>query len=182
MNKSVGLIELRSIPIGIKTADEMLKAADVELIMNTPICPGKYIIIIAGNVGAVKSSVTAGIRTSDIFIVDSHIINNINEKVIPALTGTSKVNDIKSIGVLETISAVTSIKAGDIAVKASNVQLIEIRVARGLAGKGYLLFAGELSSVNSAMKACINGLHDGGEIISSSVIASPHQQLMSKLL
>jgi microcompartment protein CcmL/EutN len=33
---SLGLIELRSISRGIKTTDEMLKCADVEIVMSSP--------------------------------------------------------------------------------------------------------------------------------------------------
>ena len=47
MKKAIGLVEIKSIPIGIETADEMLKAANVELIMANPICPGKYMILIS---------------------------------------------------------------------------------------------------------------------------------------
>ena len=64
MKKAIGLVEIKSIPIGIETADEMLKAANVELIMANPICPGKYMILITGDVGAVKSSVESGKKSS----------------------------------------------------------------------------------------------------------------------
>ena len=36
---------------GIQTADEMVKAGNVELLLSTPICPGKYVIIVGGHVG-----------------------------------------------------------------------------------------------------------------------------------
>ena len=182
MNTSLGLIELRSIAIGMKAADEMLKAADVHLIMATPICPGKYIIIVSGNVGAVKNSVEVVIKESGIFIVDHQIINNVNEKVTPAIAGTSDFGPLKSIGIVESMSALTSIKAGDIAVKASNVELIEIRIARGLGGKGFLVITGELSSVKSAIKACENQLQEEGLIISTAVIASPQKELLDKII
>ena len=74
MGKSIGLIELKSIPAGVQTADEMLKAANVELLVATAICPGKYIIIISGQVGAVKSSMEtvqiglSGVRKQPVFI------------------------------------------------------------------------------------------------------------------
>ena len=48
MKRAIGLVELKSIPAGIQTADEMLKAAEVELIMANPVCPGKYVIIVSG--------------------------------------------------------------------------------------------------------------------------------------
>ena len=46
MGKSIGLLELKSIPVGIETADAVLKAANVELLTATPTYPGKYVIII----------------------------------------------------------------------------------------------------------------------------------------
>nr|WP_312577217.1 BMC domain-containing protein [Sedimentibacter sp.] len=181
MRNSLGLIEMRSIATGIKTADEMLKSADVELIMSSPICPGKYVILVSGNVGSVKNAVETGIRTADIFLVESHIINNLDDKVIPALSATTEIKEMKALGVIETISALTSVKAGDIAVKASSVELIEIRIARGLGGKGFVVLTGELSSVKSAVQTCLNELKDGGEIVSTSVIPSPHPGLIPKL-
>lgn len=181
MKNSLGLIEMRSIATGIKTADEMLKSADVELIMSSPICPGKYVILVAGNVGSVKNAIETGIRVADVFLVESHIINNLDDKVIPALSATTEIKEMKSIGVIETISALTSVKAGDIAVKASSVELIEIRIARGLGGKGFVVLTGELSSVKSAVQTCLSELRDGGEIVSTSVIPSPHPSLIAKL-
>ena len=46
MGKSIGLLELKSIPVGIETADAVLKAANVELLTATPTCPGKYLSLI----------------------------------------------------------------------------------------------------------------------------------------
>lgn len=54
MRKAVGFVEIKSIPVGIQTADEMVKAGNVELLLSTPICPGKYVIIVGGHVGPVK--------------------------------------------------------------------------------------------------------------------------------
>ena len=91
------------------------------------------------------------------------------------------IDNVKSIGAIETISALTAIKAGDIAVKASNVKLIETRIAKGLGGKGFLILTGEISAVKSAIKSCLNELEDSGSIISTSVISSPHKSLIEKL-
>ena len=106
MKKAIGLMELKSIPIGIETADEMLKAANVDLIMANPICPGKYMILISGDVGAVKSSIETGKKVADIFLVEYHIINNVHEDVLISLSGYSEIDKVKSIGAIETISAV----------------------------------------------------------------------------
>lgn len=182
MRKDIGLIELKSTPMGILTADEMLKAADIELILSTPICPGKYVIIISGNVGAVKSAVNTGKNVAGLFLIDSYIITNVHEKVFPALSGLSAANELKSVGAIETMSAISSVKAGDTAVKASNVDLIEIRIARGLGGKSFMILSGDVSSVKTAIDACKAELEESGELISAVVIPSPHKDLQKYLI
>ena len=182
MKKSIGLLELKSIPVGVQSADEMLKAADVELLVATAICPGKYIIIINGQVGAVKSSMQRGIQVAGTFLICHHTINNVHASVPSALVGTVEVENITAIGMLETMSALTAVRAADIAAKASNITLMEVRVARGLGGKGYLIFTGEVSAVKSALNSCVTQLADVGDITSTCVIPSPHKGLIDKLL
>lgn len=182
MKRSIGLLEYKSIAKGIEAADAMVKAANVELLLSTPICPGKYITIIGGDVGAVKNAVEVGKTIGGAFLIDFHVIMNVNEAVFPALTATLEIDKVASIGVIETISAIGSIVAGDIAVKAANVQLLEIRIARGLGGKGFVIITGEIAAVKSAIKACTVGLEDTGAIISAVEISSPSKDLISKLM
>lgn len=181
MGLSIGLLELKSIPVGVQAADEMLKAADIDLLVANPICPGKYVIIISGQVGAVKSAMKVGEHCANVSMIGSHIINNVHDSVVPALVGTADMNNIVSLGMLETMSALTVVRAADIAAKASNVRLLEVRVARGLGGKGYLMLTGEISSVKSALNSCVNDLCDVGDITSTCVIASPHKKLIEKI-
>lgn len=174
MKTSIGLLELRSIPPGIETADAVLKSASVELLLATPICPGKYVIIFSGAVGAVDRAMETGEKTAGSWLVCRHTVHNVNAAVPAALLGTVDPGEIRSLGVLETISALGAVRAGDICAKAAAVRLLEIRIARGLGGKGYLILTGEVASVQAAITACTEELSETGEIISTSVIASPH--------
>lgn len=182
MGTSIGLLELKSIPAGIETADEMLKAANVTLLMASPTCPGKYVIVVSGAVGAVRSAMTTGRQVAGVYLVAHHTLNNVHDSIPTAVLGTTEVEHVKSIGVIETISATTAIIAGDIAAKASNVTLMEIRIARGLGGKGFLTLTGEVSAVKAAVNSCLTELKDSGEIINSCVIPSPHPDLICKLM
>ncbi len=181
MKKSLGLIELKSIPIGFQVADEMLKAAHVDIILSTPICPGKYIVLITGKVGDVKAAIKTGEMVGGIFVVESHFLASIEESIIPAISGICDVIEIKSIGVIETISAISAVIAGDIAVKSSNVEVVDIRIARGLGGKGFMMITGEVSAVKMAIDSCVNELTDLGTITSHVVIPSPHKDLLSSI-
>ena len=72
--------------------------------------------------------------------------------------------------------------AADIAAKASKVNMLEIRIARGLGGKGFLVFTGEVSSVRSAVKAVANMMGETGEITSHCVLPAPHRDLVKQVL
>jgi len=181
LKTSIGIMEFKSIAKGIEATDTMLKAADVQLILSSPLCPGKYITIIGGEVGPVKIAVETGKQAACEFALEGHVISNVSEKVFPALTGTTPVDHYDSLGIIETLTAVSSVIVGDIAVKASNVTLIDIRIARGLGGKGYVLLTGEISSVNTAVRACVERMKEEGTIIATSVIASPTKAVLCEL-
>jgi len=50
MERSVGVVEFRSISIGIYSVDVILKASNVSIVDAKSICPGKYYIIFTGGV------------------------------------------------------------------------------------------------------------------------------------
>ncbi|GAA0076366.1 BMC domain-containing protein [Clostridium sp. CTA-5] len=182
MKRSIGLLEFKSIAKGIQAADEMVKSANVELTLSTPMCPGKYIVIIAGDVGDVTNAVNVGREVGHNYLISDYIIASVHEKVFPAITATSDLNQISSIGIIETISAVASVIAGDTALKAANVELLEIRIARGLGGKGYTILTGEVSAVKAAVEAAETKLVESGDIIGTVVLPSPAKELIQTLL
>ena len=68
---AIGMVELNSIARGIETSDFMVKAAQVELIRSSTVCPGKYIILIAGDTGDVRASMAEGIRQGGECVVNT---------------------------------------------------------------------------------------------------------------
>ena len=124
--------------INIESFDEMLKSSNVKLVLATPVCPGKYIVILSGDVGAVENAVSVGKTIGGSYLISDYLIANVHENVFPAITGTIDIGKIDSLGIVETITAVASVIAGDTALKAANIELLEIRIAKGLCGKGYI--------------------------------------------
>ena len=181
MKTALGLIEFKTVPVGIYATDEMIKAAEINLLFTSPTCPGKYITIVSGEVADVETSVKRGAEAGGNFFIDSCVIPNISETVIPALTGTVNVPDIKAIGIIETIAAVSAVMVGDLVAKAAEVNLLEIRLARGLGGKGEVFYTGELGAVEAANKAALEAAGRGGGIVSSTVIARPSRTLIEAI-
>ena len=52
---AIGIVETSSIAKGFEIADAVLKAANVRLVVNRTICPGKYMVLIGGDVDAVDA-------------------------------------------------------------------------------------------------------------------------------
>ena len=54
MRLAIGMVELNSIARGIETCDYMVKAAQIQLLRSSTVCPGKYLILIGGETGDVS--------------------------------------------------------------------------------------------------------------------------------
>ena len=59
MSKAIGMVEYQTVSTGIQAADLMVKTALVDIIEAQTVCPGKYIVIIKGDLSAVKAAVEA---------------------------------------------------------------------------------------------------------------------------
>lgn len=180
--KTIGCVELNSIAMGMNTADKMVKAADVELVIARPTCPGRYLVMIAGDTGSVTSSVATGKEIGGATVIDSFVIPSVYESVIPALGGTTVAPRIDALGVIETSTTASCILAADAAAKAGLVTLLEIRFAAGMAGKAFVTMTGDVGSVEASVRAGVEGVGDSGPVLSHVVIPSPSEELKSKLL
>ena len=181
MFKAIGVIELKSIPKGVEATDAALKSAGVEMVSAHPSCPGKYEIILTGSISNVTASVEHVLEKFEGYVIDSSIMGRIDEQVIAALFGMQKTEKKGSLGLIETFSAATTIKAADIAVKTSRVDIYDLRVSRGMGGKGVVMLVGEIGDVTAAVEAGSAYAKTSGQLSSYSVIAAPHEELWGQL-
>jgi len=181
---AIGLVELNSIARGIETADAMCKVATVELIDAYAVCPGKYIILVTGLLADVQSSVNKGIEVASEHLVDNLLLPNVSPKVIPAILGTSKIREnVVAVGSIETFTVASCIIASDAAAKKADVDLIEIRLAKGLGGKSYMtLCSDDVGAVRSAISAAVESIRDLGSIVQTTVIPQIHKDMLRTLL
>lgn len=181
MKNSVGLIEFKNITRGIIATDLMLKSAGVELLQSTPVCPGKYVVILGGELSAVKSSIDVAINTHGEAVIDSFVIGNVNEAVFPALSGTAEIRNKKALGIIETFTVSAAIEAADSASKAAIVEIVEIRAARGMGGKCFVLLTGSVGDCEAAVEAGAKRAMDLGMLVDKNYIPNPHEELWESL-
>src|SRR5437764_2811347 len=179
---SIGLIELTSIASGYLSCDAMLKAADVSLVLSRSICSGKYMVMVRGDVSGVQAAVSAGIAGARFSVIDSFVIPNLHEMVFPAIAGSTKVEMLDALGIVESFSVASLIEGADAAVKAANVQLIEIRLAMALGGKAFVTLTGNVAAVQSAIDAGAQVVGQKGMLVNKVVIPSPRPELLNEMI
>jgi len=83
---------------------------------------------------------------------------------------------------METYDATSIIVAADEAAKTAIVDLIELRIARGMCGKSYLMLTGDVAAGEAAIERAKAAVADQGMYLDSSVIAHPDAQIREAIL
>lgn len=179
---AIGVVETLSIPLGILAGDQMMKTADVRLVSAQTVCAGKYIVVVSGEVAAVRSATAAGVESAAHGLVDSLVIPNVDPRVIRAMSGACDLEELGAVGVVETFSLACAIQVADAAVKAAEVQIVEVRLGRGLGGKSFVIITGEVAAVKAAVAAGEHAENTQGLVVSSVVIPSPNRDMVRALL
>jgi microcompartment protein CcmL/EutN len=177
---ALGMIEYKSVGRGIFSCDAMVKKAPVRIIETHPVCPGKYITIIGGEVADVEEAMKAGIESGTDMVVADLFLPYVHRSVIPAIAGTTRVEKFGAVGIIETFSVADCVQAADIAAKATPIILVEIRLANGLGGKGYFIMTGELADVEDSLEAAKRYVKKKGMLAACELIPSPHPDLIDK--
>ena len=152
MSKAVGILELSSIAKGMKTGDAMLKSANVELLVSKTLCPGKFLLMLGGDVGAVQQAINSGASLAGEMLVDSLVLPNIHPSLLSAISGLNHVEQHRAVGVVETWSVAACIDAAD------------------------------FSDVNNAVSVASERAGEKGLLVYRSVIARPHEAMWRQMV
>ena len=182
MLSAIGIVETSSIARGYEVADAVLKTADVKIVVNRTVCPGKYMVLVSGNVDAVNASIDAGVEIGGHSGVDHFIIPNIHPDVFPAINGAANLPEIKALGVIEGFTVASVIEAADAAVKAAQVELVNIHLAMAIGGKGYVTLTGEVGAVEAAVDAGSAIIEGKGLLVDKVVIPSPRVEIINEYI
>lgn len=182
MKKAIGMVEYKTVSSGMMAADRMVKTAEVEVLEATTVCPGKYMVIISGDLSAVKAAVDAASVHHPDTLIDSFVLGNPHDSIFSALYGSTDIGTPNALGVLETFTAAAAIVAADIAAKTAQVELVELRLARGMCGKSYLLLTGEIAAVQAAINKAQSAAGESGMFLDSAIIPHPDEKMWRSIL
>jgi microcompartment protein CcmL/EutN len=180
---AIGLVEVQSIARGITVADAMVKRAEVALLLNRPVSPGKHLSLCSGEVAEVEEALRAGLAQAGTTLCDHLLLPQVHAEVIAAFRRSAPLvlSENQSLGILETYSAAATIVGADGACKAAEVAIAELRLCDGLGGKGFAVFIGEQDMVEAALLDA-ERLLSPGLFLGRELIPRPHPDMLRTLL
>jgi microcompartment protein CcmL/EutN len=177
---ALAMIEFKSIARGIIATDALVKKAPCKILSSNPICPGKYLVVFTGEVADVDESLKEGLAIGGDLVINSLFLPQVHLDVIPAITATTAIKEFGAIGVIESFSVASCVVGADLAAKASDAKLVEMRLANGLGGKAYFVITGVLADVEASIAAAKYYIASEGLLVTAEIIPSPHPDLLAK--
>lgn len=168
MNPALGILEFDSIAAGIVAGDAMVKRGPVDEIVAGTVHPGRYLVMVSGDVASVEEALDAGRDGRSGSLVDELFLPDVHPAVVGAIGGGRVEAVGEALGVIETTTVSATIRGADAGVKGADIALLEVRLADGLGGKAYALFSGSLPDVEAAVTAAMGGI--GPDSLVESVV------------
>jgi len=173
---ALGLVETASIARGILVCDALVKRAPARILLSETVSPGKFLILFDGGEAEVSESFDAAIAAAKDSLVDRLLLPLPHPQLWHALAEPQRAATLDSVAVVETHSVASTLGAADAAVKAADVTLFRLHLARGIGGKGWFALTGPLHMVEAATEAATRSLA-AGLLAGVEIIAAPHGEL-----
>jgi microcompartment protein CcmL/EutN len=176
---ALGAFETNSIAAGARCSDDAAKAADISIIESGAVCAGKYITIFEGSAAAVRAvlSVASCSLPAELFWQELYIAR-VHPFLVKAISGIGHPVG-ESIGLYESYSVIQSIRAADEIMKRAHINIIDIRLGRGLGGKSVVVFTGDLPEVKDSCDYLENSMKPEGCISDVCLLENPHQKAIA---
>lgn len=174
---ALALVEFSSIATGIIAADAMVKRAPIDVIKSGTVQPGKYLVLIGGQVADVEESLAEGKSVGRSHLIDFVLLPQVHPEVVESIGGGRVPQPNDALGVVETTTVAASIHAADAGIKGAEVRLVEVRLADGLGGKGIVLFSGLVADVEAAVEIGIGVLESPDLLVRQVVIPQLHPEM-----
>ncbi len=178
---AIAIIEYSSIAAGITAGDAMMKKASLSVLNTGTVHPGKYLILIGGDVASVEESYNEGSRIRPELIADKIILPDIHQQAHDAIFGRKLDQYSEAVGVIETSTVASNVGAADAAVKGANVQILEIRLADGLGGNAFTLFGGNVENVQAAIEIGSEKIKNTDITVHTTVIPRIDEQMAAEI-
>jgi microcompartment protein CcmL/EutN len=179
---ALSVIEFRDIPSGIDATDAMLKKAPIAFVKSGTITRGRFLTLIGGSTASVEESLAEGLARAGENVLDHLLLADVHPRVYDAVLGGRRSAGAGALAVIETDTVASNIRAAELALKGTPVELVELRLAdSGLSGKGVSIYQGELPDIEAAVEIVLDFLRQQGGEVRHTIVSSPHDALARQI-
>lgn len=179
---TLAVLELASIAEGIYCTDALLKKAPIAMLKSGTVSRGRYLIILGGSTASVEESLNEALVIGQESVLDHAFLPDVHTAVHDAVLGVRAPGELDSVAILETDTVSANVRAAELALKGTLVQLVELRLAEyEMSGKAISLYSGPLHEVEAAMELAVEFLRGRKEYVRHRVIPQPHEVLLRHL-
>jgi microcompartment protein CcmL/EutN len=180
--ESLALLELDSIARGYRVVDALVKEAPVAVKHANLVEPGKFLILFGGGVGETLAAFEVGVRVAKDTLHDSLHLPLVEPRIWSGLHGATGAGEIDTLGIVESRSIASTLAACDASLKMAAVDLVGLRVAVGLGGRGYFVVSGLQHDVEAAVTTGEHVLTARSKLHRVELVANPHPEFLAHLL
>ena len=179
LDPALALLEFDSIAVGMAAGDAMVKRAPVTRIQTGTVQPGHFLVMVAGSVADVGETVAVGRELGGGSLLDLVFLPQIHPDVVDSVAGVRRARRGEAVGIIETYTVARSIHVADAALKGAEVDLIQLRLADGLGGRGLVIFAGHVADVEAAVDIGVAIAAD--QLLRQVVISQMHDEMWANV-
>lgn len=156
-------LDLRHLPAGLQVMDAWLKQAAAEVLFADAIEPGRWLLLLTGDLAALQEGMRVGLEVGAQDVVGQLWLPQAHGQLLAALRGqvlapAHAVAAELALGTLQTADLLGLLAATDRALKADAVALLRLRLAGGLHGQGHVALAGDYQAVLAGLAAARDGV------------------------
>jgi microcompartment protein CcmL/EutN len=179
---AMAVIEFAGIADGIFCTDALLKKAPIAMIKSGTVSRGRYLIVIGGSTASVGESLGEALDLGQAGVLDHAFLPDVHPKVHDAVLGQRVACEQDAVAILETDTVAANVRAAELAIKGTEVRLVELRLAEyEMSGKAISVYNGELHEVQAAMGLAVEFLRGRKEYVQHRIISRPHEALTRHL-
>ncbi|GAB4154674.1 MAG: hypothetical protein Fur0021_21470 [Candidatus Promineifilaceae bacterium] len=176
---ALALLEFSTIAAGIVAGDAMVKHAPIASLQTGTVQPGHYLVLVTGDVAAVEEAVRAGQAAAQADLRDLVFLPNVHPAVVAGLSGVRQLPEADALGIVETQTAAAVIRAADAGMKNTEVDLVQLRLADGLGGRGVAFFTGLVADVEAAVATAAAAAQ--AQLLRQAVISQLHPDMRANV-
>ncbi len=173
---ALAVVEIASMARAYVVLDALVKRAQVTVLGHRELTPGKTVILFGGGEEETLEAHAAALGASATHLVDDLLLPQAHPQIWAGLDGDATPRRGDAAAIVELATVASTLLAADCALKTTDVQLLKLRLAAGIGGRGLFVLGGELADIEAAAEAGVAAVQPERRV-ACEVVSQPHDEV-----